>query len=411
MSEKEIIIQTIKIKTGSLSQFLNEKAMRIWAAVEARSSGHGGVGMTAEATGLSRTAIHAGIRELNCGERLITGSYSRQRLRKPGGGRKKLTEKMPGIIQAPEASAEPLTRGDPESPLMRTCGSTGKLAEELRNMGFCISRHKVWELLSDPGYSLQADKKTEEGSDHPDRNAQFLYIAEKVRGFQEQSLPVISVDTEKKELIGEYKNNGREWRPEGCPTEVNGHDFPDKKSGKAIPYGVYDITSDKGWVSVGIDHDTAESAVAPIRRWWYETGQTDCKGAEEIPVTADCGGSNGYRVRLRKSELQKSADEPDMKFHICHFPPGTGKRNKIGHRMFSYIPMNRRGQPLVSREVVVNLISNTRTKTGLEIKAGTDQNNCEKGKKISDKEFELISVEKDQFHGDWNYKIIPSLIL
>jgi transposase len=409
MSEKEII-QTIKIKIGSLSQFLNEKAMRIWAAVEARSLGHGGVSIVAEATGLSRTTIHAGIRELNCGASFITGSYNRQRLRKPGGGRKKLTEKMPGLIQSLESLVEPLTRGDPESPLRWTCKSTGKLAEELRKMGFRISQHKVWELLSDLGYSLQANKKTKEGSDHPDRDAQFLYISEKVRGFQERNLPVISVDTKKKELIGEYKNNGREWRPKGCPTEVNGHDFPDKKSGKVIPYGVYDITSDKGWVSVGIDHDTAEFAVASIRRWWYEMGQIDYKGAKEILITADCGGSNGYRVRLWKSELRRLADELNMKFHICHFPPGTSKWNKIEHRMFSYISKNWRGQPLISREVVINLISNTKTKTGLEIKAGIDQNNYEKGKKISDKEFESISVEKDQFHGDWNYKIIPSPI-
>jgi hypothetical protein len=410
MSEKEII-QTIKIKIGSLSQFLNEKAMRIWAAAEARSLGHGGVSIAAEATGLPRTTIRAGIRELNCRESVMTGNDNRQRLRKPGGGRKKLTEKMPGIIQAPESPVEPLTRGDPGYPLSRTCRSTGKPAEELRKMGFCISRHKVWEILSDPGYSLQADKKTEEGSGNPDRDAQFLYTAEKVRGFQEESLPVIPVDTEKKEPIGEYKNNGRERRPKGCPTGVNGHDFTDKKSGKVIPYGVYDITSDKGWVGAGIDHDTAEFAAASIRRWWYEMGRTDHEGAKEIPVTADCGGSNGCRVRLRKSELRMLADELDMEFHICHFPPGTGRWDKIGHGMFGYISMNWRGQPPISREVVVNLISNTETETGSEIKAGTDQNNYEKGRKISDKESELISVGKDQFHGDWNYKIIPSPIL
>ncbi len=403
---KEENIQTIKSKFEGLSHFLNEKSLRMWAAVESQSLGHGGVSMVSKATGLSRTTIHAGMNELN---RKEINSGSKQRLRKIGGGRKKLTEKTPEIIQHLEALVEPVTRGDPESSLRWTCKSTAILAEELQKRGFSISQRKVWGLLSDLGYSLQSNKKTKEGDDHPDRDMQFFFIYEKIKKFQKACLPVISVDTKKKELIGEYKNNGREWQPKGQPIEVNGHDFPDKELGKVAPYGVYDITANKGWVSVGIDHDTAEFAVASIRRWWREMGQIDYMGVKDILITADCGGSNGYRVRLWKSELQKLANELNIRLHVSHLPPGTSKWNKIEHRMFSYISKNWRGKPLTSREVVVNLISNTKTKTGLEIKAGLDANNYQKGIKISDKEFESILVEKDKFHGDWNYQIIPNL--
>ncbi len=399
-------VEKIKVKYGHLRSYLDEKVLRLWAAVEAKSLGRGGISQVAEATSLSRTTIYVGISELESG-----GSVDEARLpgkvRRSGGGRKKLKEKDPFLLQALDELLEPATRGDPETPLRWTCKSTTKLAEELTARGHPVSQRTVCDLLEELGYSLQANRKTKEGSSHPDRDQQFRHISEKVKELQSMGQPVISVDTKKKEIIGEFKNGGQEWEKKGKPVEVNVHDFPDPVLGKAIPYGVYDITANKGWVNVGIDHDTSEFAVESIRRWWREMGSPLYPGAKELLITADGGGSNGSRVRLWKLELQKLADELGMNINVCHFPPGTSKWNKIEHKMFSFISQNWRGRPLITREVIVNLISNTKTNKGLEIKAKLDTNSYKTGIKVSDEEFKEIVIEKDDFHGEWNYKIKP----
>lgn len=405
---KKTVVEIIKDKFQTIAPHLSEKTQRIWAAIEAQSLGRGGITYVNQATGLSRTTIYEGIKESAKVPIQKDEKKTSQRIRRPGGGRKNVKELDPIILADIESLIEPMTRGDPESPLLWTCKSTTKIAEELQSMGHRVSQRTVCDLLSELGYSLQSNKKTKEGANHPDRNAQFLYISESVKKFLKKGQPVISVDTKKKELIGDFKNNGREWCKKGEPIEVNIHDFVDRELGKVVPYGIYDILTNRGWVNVGINHDTAEFAVESIRRWWYEMGVPLYSTATDILITADCGGSNGSRVRLWKFELQKLANELGIVVHVHHFPPGTSKWNKIEHRMFSHITQNWRGRPLRSREVVINLITNTRTKTGsLEVKAVLDENKYETGIKVTDEEFNSIMIGTSEFHGEWNYWINP----
>ena len=331
----------------------------------------------------------------------------RLRIRDEGGGRKPLTEIDPGLQAALDALVDPATRGHPESPLRWTCKSTGTLAEELRRQNHSVSDRTVAALLKAAGYSLQANRKTREGSWHADRNAQFEHINRRVLWFQKQGEPVVSIDTKKKELVGEFKNAGQEWEPQGQPVEVKVHDFPDKKLGKAIPYGVYDLASNEGWVSVGIDHDTAQFATASVRRWWQEMGAGRFPQATKLMITADGGGSNGRRSRLWKIALQTLADELGLGLEICHFPPGTSKWNKIEHRLFSFITKNWRGRPLTSYQVMVNLIAHTTTKAGLLVKAALDTNHYETGIIGSDAELARVKIIPAKFHGEWNYGICP----
>jgi hypothetical protein len=384
---------------------LDERRRRQWAAAEARSVGWGGISLVARATGLSRPTIMAGLRELDLSsQRRVVAAT---RVRSPGGGRRKLTEADPGLLEALERLIDPATRGDPMSPLRWTCKSTDKLAEELTQQRHPVSDRTVAMLLKQSGYSLQANRKMREGLSHPDRNAQFEYINRQVLGFQKQQQPVISVDTKKKELVGEFKNPGEEWQPKGQPEEVKVHDFPDKQKGKAIPYGVYDLACNEGWVSVGIDHDTAEFACASIQRWWNEMGSARFPRASKLLITADGGGSNSSRNRLWKKSLQLLADELGITLSVCHFPPGTSKWNKIEHRLFSFITKNWRGRPLTTYAAIVNLIANTTTKTGLTVQAALDPRRYETGIEVSDEELEQLSIRRAQFHGDWNYSIKP----
>lgn len=390
-----------------LDEHLDEYALRLCAAADSMSLGHGGVTLIAKASGLSRTTIHAGLKELKAVEQIPanSGRAAQRRVRRAGGGRKKLSQLDNDLIKDLDRLVDPVTRGDPDSPLRWTCKSTTKLAKELRSQGHSISQRSVWTLLDQLGYSLQSNRKRLEGSNHPDRDAQFQHIANQVKRFQERGQPVISVDTKKKELVGRYKNDGQEWQKKGEPEPVNVHDFADKELGKVIPYGVYDVTRNKGWVSIGITHDTAEFAVATIRHWWQTVGQLAYPQAAEILITADGGGSNGSRVRLWKRELQRLADDLGLTIQVCHFPPGTSKWNKIEHRMFSYISANWRGRPLTSRAVVVNLIANTTTETGLEIAATLDEAQYETGIKVSDEEMKSLVIVPNEFHGEWNYQI------
>jgi len=383
---------------------LDERLRRLFSAAEAKVLGHGGVTLVAESTGVSRRAIHAGLKELESRqhEDQPTGS----RIRRPGAGRKSVTETDKTLQSDLELLIEPLTRGDPESPLRWTCKSLRTLADELGNMEHKVSHTHVGKMLILMGYSLQGNKKTLEGTGHPDRNAQFEHINEQVTERLANKEPVISVDTKKKELIGRFKNNGKTWRPKGEPTEVKVHDFIEE-AGRANPYGVYDVGADEGWVSVGTDHDTAAFAVQTIRRWWHVVGYPTYPNAKELFITADGGGSNGGRVRLWKLELQGLADEIGIPIRVCHYPPGTSKWNKIEHRLFSFITMNWRGEPLVSHEVMLNLIAGTRTKTGLSVKVELDNKIYPKGIKVHDAEFASINMVRDNFHGDWNYSISP----
>jgi Rhodopirellula transposase DDE domain len=328
-------------------------------------------------------------------------------VRSPGGGRRTLTQSDPGLLEALERLIDPATRGDPMSPLRWTCKSTAKLAEELTRQNHPVSDRTVAMLLKQSGYSLQANRKSREGSSHPDRNAQFEYINRQVRAFQKRQQPVVSVDTKKKELVGEFKNPGEEWQPQGQPQPVNVHDFPDNKLGKAIPYGVYDLAGNEGWVSVGIDHDTAEFACASILRWWNEMGSARFPRATELMITADGGGSNSSRNRLWKKSLQCLANDLGMTLKICHFPPGTSKWNKIEHRLFCFITKNWRGRPLTTYEVIVNLIASTTTKKGLIVRAALDPRQYETGITVSDEELEQLRLTRAKFHGDWNYSIKP----
>lgn len=399
----------IKNKFQMFAPYLNEKTKRIWAAIESQSMGHGGITSVSKATGLSRTTIYEGLKEIGTENLQIMDKSQANRIRKTGGGRKWIKEMDSTILQDLEALIEPMTRGDPESPLLWTCKSTTKIAAELKNMGHAVSQRTVCDLLYELDYSLQSNRKIKEGADHPDRNEQFMHISETVKTFQKLGQPVISVDAKKKELIGEFKNNGKEWCRKGEPVEVNVHDFVDKNLGKVAPYGVYDLSANRGWVNVGIDHDTAEFAVESIRRWWEEMGKPLYSETTDLLITADCGGSNGYRVKLWKYELQKLADEIGLSISVCHFPPGTSKWNKIEHRMFSYITQNWRGKPLITREVVINLISNTRTKNNLKIGAAIDEKRYSTGIRVTDEEFNSIAIEKSDFHGEWNYKIKPRI--
>lgn len=401
-----IAIKLIKTKYHALAPLMDERMRRQWAASEATAYGWGGIQAIAQATGLSPGTIRKGQAELV--DRAAQPEISiATRLRRLGAGRKRKTEQYPELIEALERLVDPATRGDPESPLRWTCKSTAALARELTRGKLKVSENTVRRLLKSAGYSLQSNRKTREGASHPDRNAQFEYINATVRTFQGRDQPVISVDTKKKELVGDFKNDGREWQPKGSPEEVRVHDFIDKELGKAIPYGVYDITKNQGWVSVGIDHDTARFATEAIRRWWSKMGRPRYRTARELLITADGGGSNGSRCRLWKVALQDLATDLGLWIHVCHFPPGTSKWNKIEHRMFSHITQNWRGRPLVSHEVIINLIANTATQQGLIVKAELDTGSYPTGIKVSDEELALVNLIPKKFHGDWNYTIAP----
>ncbi len=399
-------LRQIRQKYLALSPVLDERVRRQWTAAEATAIGWGGVTLVSAATGLARNTIAAGIQELE--HRLTHPQETLSvRIRGPGGGRKPLTETDPGLQQALDALVDPVTRGHPESPLRWTCKSTIKLAEELTRQSHPVTARTVAALLKQAGYSLQANRKTREGTSHPDRNAQFEYISQQVIACRKQRQPVISVDTKKKELVGEFKNAGQEWQPQGQPEKVQVHDFPDKKLGKAIPYGVYDLASNEGWVSVGIDHDTSQFAAASICRWWEEMGSRRFPRATQLMITADGGGSNSSRTRLWKVALQGLANDLDLPLWVCHFPPGTSKWNKIEHRLFCFITKNWRGRPLTSYEVIVNLINNTTTKKGLKVRAALDTNRYETGIEVSDKELARVHCTPAEFHGEWNYTVRP----
>jgi hypothetical protein len=399
-------LRQIKSRYRSLAALMDERMRRQWAATEAQSYGRGGLSAVSSVTGMSRNTIRKGLVELAVRKknpRAVVGS----RLRKKGGGRKRLTETDPGLIKALEQLVEPMTRGDPESALRWTCKSTTHLAEELTRQAHPIGAWTVGNLLKAAGYSLQSNRKTKEGGSHPDRNAQFEHINATVQRLQQRAQPVISVDTKKKELVGPFKNGGREWQPKGVPEEVLVHDFVDEKLGKIIPYGVFDLSRNEGWVSVGIDHDTAQFAVQAIGRWWRKMGAQRYPHAKELLIMADGGGSNGSRCRLWKVALQELAGRLGMPIHVCHFPPGTSKWNKIEHRMFCHITQNWRGRPLVSHEVIINLIANTTTQAGLKIRAELDRRNYPTGIKVSDAELSAVNLKLAEFHGDWNYTILP----
>jgi hypothetical protein len=401
------VVNSVKEKYAALCGALDERTRRLWAASEAMALGHGGVAAVSRATGLAESTIRAGRRELRQKKFLEVDDGSSLRVRRPGGGRKRLIEQDPKLAKALEALVEPTTRGTPTSALRWTCKSTRQLAKELTRQGHTISHMRVAELLSELGYSLQGVRKAKEGSKHPDRDAQFRYIHKQVKAFQKRRQPVISVDTKKKELIGDFANAGREYRPKGKPEYVRTHDFIDRDLGKAIPYGVYDLTNNEGWVSVGIDHDTAEFAVSTIRRWWHRMGRRTYPKARELLITADSGGSNASNSRLWKLSLQKLADEIGIGITVCHFPPGTSKWNKIEHRMFCHITENWRGRPLLGLQVVVNLISSTTTTKGLRIKAALDTGEYPTGVKVTKEQMETIHMKPAKFHGDWNYMIEP----
>ena len=400
-------MEAVRTKYQLLQPLMTERLRRQWAACEAQTLGRGGVTLVAQATGLSRTTIWAGRKALQRRARQPRDDLAPERVRAPGGGRHLIEDDDPTLRTALLAFVEASTRGDPQSPLCWTSKSMRKLAEELAAQGHAISHQTVAALLTDWGYSLQANRKTKAGHDHPDRDAQFEYIAQQVRAFQAEGQPVISVDAQKKELIGDFRNPGREWHRRGHPEEVRAKDFKDKELGKAIPEGVYDLSRNEGWVSVGVDHDTAEFAVASIRRWWEEMGSAVYPRARRLLITADAGGSNGYRTRLWKVELQGLADALGLRTTVCHFPPGTSKWNKIEHRMFCYITKNWRGKPLRSRGIIVNLIGNTTTKAGLQIQAELDTNTYRTGIKVSAEELAAVRLEKASFHGEWNYTIAP----
>ena len=399
----------IQQRFRSLAPFLDERMRRLLAAAESDAIGYGGVSTVARATGVSRRAITEGIKELRKTKRTKRPALAPSRVRREGAGRKRSTEKDPTLLEDLDQLVDPVTRGDPESPLRWTCKSVRHLADELKREGHSVSYQTVAELLHDLNYSLQANQKTLEGSQHADRNEQFEFINRKAQRYLKQGEPVISVDTKKKELVGNFKNAGREWQIKGEPEPVRVHDFkirqPDK--GKVAPYGVYDLARNEGWVNVGVDHDTAAFAVESIRRWWRLMGQPSYPKAKRLLITADAGGSNGARVRLWKWELQNLADETRLEISVCHFPPGTSKWNKIEHRLFSFISQNWRGKPLVSHEVIINLIAATTSKTGLEVKSALDSNVYPDKIRISDQQMAELRLKKEAFHGDWNYRLIP----
>ncbi len=403
------IESAIRERFKNLEWVLDERLRRLYAASEAKVLGHGGITLVQKATGVARNSIKLGLKELlkSQQEGVVEGDVSR-RLRRVGGGRKATVKDDVKLLEALESLVEPVTRGDPESVLRWTCKSLRQLETELRSQGYVVSHTSIGDLLRKLGYSLQGNRKTLEGGDHPDRNAQFEFINARAEDAIHNGQPVISVDTKKKELVGQYKNGGKELRPKGEPEQVKVYDFVDKDLGRANPYGVYDITNNLGWVSVGTDHDTASFAVATIRRWWFGMGKELYPDARELLITADGGGSNGSRVRLWKLELQNLANELGIPIRVSHFPPGTSKWNKIEHRLFSYISMNWRGKPLVSHETIVNLIAATTTRKGLKVRAELDSGHYPTGIKVTDEELKTVRIFRDEFHGEWNYSILPA---
>jgi hypothetical protein len=395
--------ETIRQKYKVLRHTLNERSRRLWAAAEARALGHGGIALVARATGISRSTIFRGMQEARRSRRPLPAG----RVRRPGGGRKRAREIDPGLSTALEHLVEPVSRGDPESPLRWTCKSTRLLTRELVARGHRASDWLVRQLLYDLGYSLQGNRKTKEGARHPDRDAQFRHINARVVHQLRLRQPAVSVDTKKKELVGDYKNGGREWRPRGKPVPVRVHDFIDPKKGKAIPYGVYDLAMNRGWVAVGIDHDTAAFAVNTIRSWWKHIGRRAYPRAKSLLIVADSGGSNGTRLRLWKWELQRLADATHLTIHVSHLPPGTSKWNKIEHRLFSFISKNWRGRPLLTHATIVKLIANTRTNTGLKVDCMLDKGRYPDKVRITDEQMATIRLVPESFHGDWNYTIRP----
>ncbi|MGI0129310.1 MAG: ISAzo13 family transposase [Thermoplasmata archaeon] len=396
-------VEELRQKLIPLLASLDERGRRLVLASEARALGWGGIELVHRATGFSRPALRRGMREL-----ALPVPSVPSRIRRPGGGRKRTVTKDPTLRADLEALVAPAARGDPGSRLLWTCKSLRALSRELRSQGHSVSTWTVAGALVEAGYSLQGNRKTKEGSRHPDRNAQFEHINVTVIEHQRAGQPVISVDAKKKELVGNFKNGGREWRPEGMPERVRVHDFLLPKKGKAVPYGVYDLTRNSGWVSVGIDHDTASFAVNTIRRWWRKMGRTAYPNATSLLITADSGGSNSTRSRLWKLELQRWANRTGLTIRVCHFPPGTSKWNKIEHRLFSFITLNWRGRPLTSLATIVSLIGSTRTQTGLWVRAELDRGRYPKGRKISDGEMARVQLVPETFHGDWNYTIVPN---
>ena len=398
-------VATIRKKYCMLGPALDEKTRRLWAASEATSVGWGGVSIVSEATGLAHTTIRRGVRDLDS-VALSPGDVGEaRRIRRVGAGRKSVTQTDPQICEALESLIEPATRGDPESALKWTCKSTRRLSRELEQQGHPIGPTSVRALLHHLYYSLQANRKTREGIDHPDRDSQFCYINEIVKKFLRTGQPAISIDTKKKENVGNFSNGGREYEKKGSPVETRMHDFIDKTLGKAIPHGIYDIESNEGWVTIGIDHDTALFAGSSIRRWWTEMGQNRFPRATRLLITADAGGSNGWRTRLWKVALQELANELEMNVTVCHFPPGTSKWNKIEHRLFSFITQNWRGKPLYDLQTIVNLISHTTTEAGLIVKSAIDNTLYATGIKVSDDELAAVAMKPHEFHGEWNYTI------
>jgi len=406
----KVNVHAVREKYEALRNIFDERTRRLWAAAEARSLPYGGISVVASVTGLSRTTIIAGIKEL---QKLspLPDLVGKSRIRRRGGGRKSLIDNDISLEHDLELLVEPLTRGDPGSPLRWTCKSTRKLSEELNKYGHRIGDRKVADLLHGLHYSLQGNVKTREGSSHPDRNAQFEYINTLTATCQKRNQPVISVDTKKKELVGDFKNNGTEWRPKSRPEEVRVHDFANKELGKAVPYGVYDITKNQGWVTVGTDHDTSDFAIDTIWTWWKRMGRYAYPDSSELLILADGGGSNGSRSRLWKIGVQRLSNKTGLKVTVCHFPPGTSKWNKIEHRLFSFITQNWRGRPLTSHEVIVNLIGNTTTQNGLKVKAKLSNKKYATGIKISDEDLAKIKIKPKQFHGEWNYTIYKNINL
>ncbi|XZE42742.1 ISAzo13 family transposase [Pirellulaceae bacterium SH467] len=402
MTERNVV-EWIRSKYTDMCASLNERSRRLWCAVEARAIGYGGIVTVAEATGISERTIRRGLAELERGVEVQPG-----RQRKKGGGRPTIEQRQPGIRAAIEKIVSPSTRGDPMGPLLWTCKSTRSIATEMQRIGFSITAPTVGKELHAAGYSLQANRKTREGEDHPDRDEQFQYINRRAKAFQRSAQPVVSVDTKKKEILGKKKNAGQTWRPSGQPLAVDTHDFPDAAKGKAVPYGVYDITTNEAVVNVGINHDTAQFAVASIELWWRRLGKKRHKNSTRLMITADSGGSNGARNRLWKYELQRLANKTNLEIEVCHFPPGTSKWNKIEHRVFCHITSNWRGTPLETYEVIVQLIGSTTTAKGLEIHAFLDQREYEKALKITDQQMADINIFQAKFHGDWNYTIKPN---
>jgi DDE family transposase len=398
------VIDTVPIKARfeALAPFLGERDRRLWAASEANAAGRGGIMAVSAVTGIARSTIGRGLEELGYGKDQFPG-----RTRRPGGGRKPKTETEPGLLDALDDLVQSATRGDPEAALLWVSRSQRYLARALAELGFSVGQKLVGRLLRRLGFSLQANSKTREGTNHPDRNAQFEYINAQVQAFQGEGQPAISVDTKKKELVGDFKNAGRELRPKGQPEPVRVHDFALPELGKVAPYGVYDIAANTGWVNLGITSDTAAFAVESIRRWWHELGQARYAGAERLLITADCGGSNGARVRLWKTELQTLADQTGLSITVAHLPPGTSKWNRIEHRLFAFITQNWRGKPLLTHQVIVQLIASTTTQTGLTVQCRLDQNIYETGTKVSDEQIARLNITPAEFHGEWNYTIAP----